>query len=57
MINLTIKLTVDELEKLREQKGETVEECIRGFVSSCQPGGSGWVHPAVAAAKHEEGGP
>jgi len=34
------------LERLAESKGESIESCLRAFTRSCQPGGSGWVHPS-----------
>lgn len=59
---LTIDLTVEQWAKLQWLAAErtkdarksrnpikrtfTPEDCVRGFIETCQPGGDGWLHPA-----------
>lgn len=59
MIEVKIRMTKAELAKLEElakaqtttKKTYTVQDCIRSFAQTCQPGGSGWMHPASKKKK------
>ncbi len=56
MKQLTVTLTdfqYEKLEKLAAAKKRSIEECIRAFAMSCQPGGSGWVEPGKAGAEYQ----
>jgi hypothetical protein len=49
---VTLNLTDAELEKLAQlarARGKTPEACVKDFIASCQPGGSGWKHPEAAS--------
>ena len=37
---------IDKLAALAAARGKTPEQCIKDFVVTCQPSGSGWQHPA-----------
>jgi hypothetical protein len=52
MPKIEINLTREELQKLAAlafARGLTIEQCIKAFARSCQPNGSGWIHPSVKA--------
>ena len=62
---LMIRLTEEELAKLKAlaagktkevmgKKIYSVQDCIREFARTCQPGGSGWAHPAECDEKETE---
>jgi hypothetical protein len=36
-----------KLDALAKARGKTPEQCVRDFIASCCPGGSGWEHPAT----------
>lgn len=49
---LRVVLSPDDwarLDALAKAKGISAGDAVRGFIRACQPGGSGWVHPAKAA--------
>jgi LmbE family N-acetylglucosaminyl deacetylase len=46
----TIKLDLNDaeearLEALAKARGRSTIQCLRDFIASCQPNGSGWTHP------------
>ena len=54
-MKLTVELTDfqhEKLVKLASAKKCSIEECIQAFATTCQPGGSGWKEPFVAASEH-----
>ncbi len=44
-----------KLQALALAQKTSMHECLRRFILTCQPGGSGWQHPASATAKPPEG--
>jgi len=55
--NLTVTVTDDEyarLLRLAEFRKKSPVDCVRDFIRSCQPGGSGWAPPCDPAWKSEE---
>jgi len=56
MVTMTFEVTEVEREQLwslaRAQK-LSPSGCIRRFIQTCQPGGSGWKHPASNIVKKE----
>ncbi len=49
MRELILKLSDAEeerLDALAAACGKSPEQCLRDFIAACQPGGSGWSHPA-----------
>lgn len=54
MPRINVDFTDEEhakLEKLAEFRKMSIEECLRNFAQSCQPGGSGWRHPSLPELK------
>jgi hypothetical protein len=50
---MTLDLTDAEITKLAQlarARGKSPEACIKDFIASCQPGGSGWKHPEAASS-------
>ena len=38
----------ERLQALARARDRSEEQCVRDFIAACQPGGSGWKHPANA---------
>lgn len=57
MKNLTIAVTDEEyarLLRLAESRKKSPVDCVRDFIRTCQPGGSGWKPPCEPMSKSGE---
>ena len=43
-----------KLEQLAKARGKTPQECLEGFIETCKPGGSGWIHPSKTVVKEDD---
>lgn len=57
LFKLTIWLKPEDVARLQQladarsqqmKRNVTIGDCIRGFIRTCQPGGSDWTHPTKA---------
>jgi len=44
----------EKLAQLAAARGKSAEACVKDFIASCQPGGSGWKNPEETGAKSRE---
>lgn len=49
------KAEATKLQQLAEARQRSPEDCLRDMIATCQPGGSGWVHPSVQVKKEARG--
>jgi len=63
-VKLEISLSLEEYKKLQDlaehhsvnfRKKFTVQDVIRLFIVTAQPGGSGWTHPSVKKEENKNG--
>jgi len=55
MKRVTVLFTIEEFDKLKklaDLRNTSVAHILRQFAIACQPGGSGWKHPHIAAKEY-----